>query len=147
MFALIDPSQNNLIVDLQAAEFPVAPPLTWAVAPNGAMVYGHTLTNGILTPVTTPTTQAQIQSQMTATPYQFINKFTSAEQLAIVTATMSNPSIKLWYDKMLAANEVIFNDPNLIAGLNALVTAGLLTQARMDVIVPPSLRSSNVTVL
>lgn len=61
---------------------------------------------------------------------EFFERFTEEEQLAIVTATMSNPAVKLWYDKLIAANEVNFSDPRLEAGLNNLVTAELITEDR-----------------
>ena len=64
------------------------------------------------------------------TALEFFERFTDEEQLAIVTATMSNPAVKLWYDKLIAANEVNFSDPRLEAGLNNLVTAELITEDR-----------------
>lgn len=53
---------------------------------------------------------------------------------------MSSPSVKLWYDKLIAATEVRYSDSRLIAGMQALVTAGLITQARMDAILPEAWR-------
>lgn len=64
------------------------------------------------------------------TPLQFIERFTEAEQIAIVTAAMSNPELRLWYDKLMAAQEVVFSDPRLSSGLDALVAAGLITAER-----------------
>lgn len=78
----------------------------------------------------------------TATSLQFMDRFTEDEQLAIVTATLASPVIKLWYDKLIAATEIIYADARLLAGMNALVAAGLITQERMDVILPPAWRSS-----
>lgn len=65
-----------------------------------------------------------------------MDRFTEAEQLAIVTATMSVPQVKLWYDRMLCAEEIVYKDARTLAGLQALVAAGLITQARMDEILP-----------
>lgn len=70
-------------------------------------------------------------------PLQFIERFTDAEQLAIVTVTQSNPSVKLWYDKLLASREVDFDDVRTQAGMTALVAAGLITSARSAIILPP----------
>lgn len=66
----------------------------------------------------------------TTTPLQFIERFTEAEQLAIVTAAMQVPALRLWYDKLMAAQQVVFDDPRLAAGMDALVAAGLLTAER-----------------
>jgi len=63
-------------------------------------------------------------------PLQFIERFTEAEQLAIVTASMQVPAVKLWYDKLLSASEVVQTDARLIAGMAALVEAGLITSER-----------------
>lgn len=71
-----------------------------------------------------------------STSLQFMDRFTEAEQLAIVTATMSVPQVKLWYDRMLCAEEIVYKDARTLAGLQALVAAGLITQARMDEILP-----------
>ena len=48
---------------------------------------------------------------------------------------MENATVKLWYDKMLAASFITLDDPRTEAGLNALVSAGLLTAARKAEIV------------
>lgn len=149
MFALIDPTRGNLVVDVRAEKFDVAAPFFWDLAPDGTVANTHTLTGGVLalTPEAVARQQPVTIVPTSCTPLTFINKFTDAEQLAIVTATLSVPQIKLFYDKLLASQEVVFNDPRLSAGLSALVAAGLLTQERMDVVLPPSLRSSGVTVL
>lgn len=83
---------------------------------------------------------------LSTTPLQFLERFTDAEQLAIVTATMSDPVVKLWYDKLLAARDVVFADPRLSAGLDTLVSAGLITEARKAEILPEA-QTSGVTVL
>jgi hypothetical protein len=60
----------------------------------------------------------------------FINLFTDAEQQAIVAALPGNPALFIWYTKMLAAAVIDVTDPVTVAGINALVTGGLLTPAR-----------------
>jgi hypothetical protein len=60
----------------------------------------------------------------------FLERFTSQEQLAVVSATMANAQVKLWYDKLLAANFVDVADPRTAEGLAFLVAAGLLSQER-----------------
>jgi len=81
------------------------------------------------------------------TPLQYVERFTDTEQLAIVTATMTNPAIKLWYDKLMAASEVVFFDPRLSAGMDALVSAGLITQARSEEILSLDNRTSGMEII
>lgn len=75
---------------------------------------------------------AAVEIRTTFTALEFLEKFTESEQLAVVEATISSVSVKLWYDKMLAASFVDLNDPRTESGLAALVTAGLITEARKD---------------
>lgn len=70
------------------------------------------------------------------TALAFMDRFTEAEQLAIVTATMSIPAVKLWYDRLIAATEVIYKDPRVLGGLQALAAAGLIAPSRVDEILP-----------
>ena len=64
------------------------------------------------------------------TSLEYLDLFTESEQLAVVSATMAVPQVKLWYDKMLAAGYITSADPRTEGGLAALVGAGLLTEAR-----------------
>ena len=65
----------------------------------------------------------------------FIKMFTESEQLAIVSATISNPQIKLWYDKAMGGATFSLDHPDTAAGLSDLVSVGLLTQERRDAII------------
>lgn len=69
------------------------------------------------------------------TALELLELFTEGEQLAVVSATMSNAAIKLWYDKLLAASFITYEDPRTEAGLQALVDNGLLTPERKAEIV------------
>lgn len=69
------------------------------------------------------------------TSLEYLDLFTESEQLAVATAAMTNATVKLWYDRMLAASFITLADPRTEAGLNALVSAGLLTAARKAAIV------------
>lgn len=69
------------------------------------------------------------------TSLEALDLFTKGEQLAIVEATLTEPAVKLWYDRLLAASFVSYEDPRTEGGLEALVTAGLLTPERKDEIV------------
>ena len=64
------------------------------------------------------------------TSLEYLDLFTDDEQIAVVSATMAVPQVKLWYDKMLAAGFITVADPRTEGGLAALVGAGLLTEAR-----------------
>ena len=69
------------------------------------------------------------------TSLQFLDLFTESEQLAVATAAMQSPQVKLWYDRTLAAMFVTLADPRTEGGLTALVGAGLLTAERKAAIV------------
>jgi hypothetical protein len=61
---------------------------------------------------------------------QKLDLFTPAEQLAVVTATMSDPVVKLFYDRLLGATYWSYEDQETERGLAVLVEKGLLTQER-----------------
>ena len=69
------------------------------------------------------------------TSLEFLDLFTDAEQLAVTTAAMQSPQVKLWYDRTLAASFITLDDPRTEAGLSSLVVAGLLTEDRKAAIV------------
>jgi hypothetical protein len=60
----------------------------------------------------------------------FRDRFTAAEELAITTAAMSQPAIRVFLDRSTAAAEINLDDPRIVAGIDALVAAGLLAPAR-----------------
>ena len=66
---------------------------------------------------------------------EMLDLFTENEQLAVVQATMTSAAVKLWYDRMIAADYVTYEDPRTEAGLQALLDAGLLTAQRKSEIV------------
>ncbi len=63
---------------------------------------------------------------------EFRNQFTMAEKQALYTAAQSNIDIQIFLDDVNAAEYVETTDQVTIDGLSALVSAGLLTQARAD---------------
>lgn len=81
-----------------------------------------------------PTT-AEPQLSRRFTSLEFLDLFTKDEQLAVVTASMSSASVKLWYDRTIAASFVTLDDQRTELGLGALVAAGLLTPQRKAEIV------------
>lgn len=64
------------------------------------------------------------------TALQMLDLFTEEEQIAVVSATMTVPAVKLWYDRLIAATFVTYEDPRTEGGLQALVDAGLLAPGR-----------------
>ena len=108
--------------------------------PHGRDLYARAITGEfgpiaayVAPPTPTPTPRA-------CSSLQFMDRFTESEQLSIVTATMCVPQVKIWYDRMIAATEIVYKDPRTIGGLQALVTAGLITQERIDEILPVAWR-------
>lgn len=63
---------------------------------------------------------------------EFMDRFSEQTQIAVVTAAQTNPQVKLWYDRLLAASEVNLDSPRVAAGVHALVAAGVITQAEAD---------------
>lgn len=59
-----------------------------------------------------------------------LDLFTPTEQLAVVTATMTDPVVKLMYDRLLGAAYLTYEDAETEQGLQLLTDKGLLTDAR-----------------
>ena len=64
-----------------------------------------------------------------------LDLFTQSEQLAVVTATMSEPVVKLLYDRLLGAAFLTYENPETEQGLSLLVQNGLITEERKAEIV------------
>lgn len=64
-----------------------------------------------------------------------LDLFTQSEQLAVVTTTMTDPMVKLMYDRLLGAAYLTYEDPETEQGLSLLVSKGLLTDERKAEIV------------
>lgn len=77
----------------------------------------------------TPTTYPQFRGN------EKLDLFTPAEQLAVVTATMTDPVVKLMYDRLLGAAYLTYEDAETEQGLQLLVDKGLLTPERKAEIV------------
>lgn len=76
-----------------------------------------------------------IKTQFTS--LEFLDRFTQAEQLAVVASTMNTPAIKLWYDRLLAASFIDLEDPRTEAGINALIAAELIAPSRKIALMLP----------
>ena len=64
-----------------------------------------------------------------------LDLFTHSEQLVIVEATLSDPQVKLMYDRLLNAAYVTYEDPETEYVLQLLLDKGLITQDRKVAIV------------
>lgn len=64
-----------------------------------------------------------------------LDLFTSAEQLSVVEAAMTDSRVKLMYDRLLGAAFLSYEDPETEQGLSVLVEKNLLTPARKAEIV------------
>lgn len=65
---------------------------------------------------------------------EMLDQFTEEEQIAIAQATWTNASVKLWYDRLLAAEFVNWADPRVKLGLVAMSENGFITPERLAVI-------------
>lgn len=64
-----------------------------------------------------------------------LDLFTLPEQLAVVAATMTDPVIKLTYDRLINAAYLSYEDPEVEQGLTKLLSRGLITAGRKAEIV------------
>jgi len=69
-------------------------------------------------------------SQKVITKLAFMNRFTMEELAAIYTAAKTEVMVEVFFDKLKLAEYVDVTDPQTIAGVQALVSKGLLTEAR-----------------
>ena len=77
------------------------------------------------------TEQAAVQATVAPlSKLAFMERFTLEEMAGIYTAAKTNVVVEIFLDKMKLAEFIDITDANTIAGVNALVSAGLLTEAR-----------------
>lgn len=63
-------------------------------------------------------------------PLAFLRRFTAAERATIRAAAAASPELADWVDQSRTAREIELGHPQTLAGLDALVAAGLISQAR-----------------
>ena len=66
------------------------------------------------------------------TKLQFLNRFTNEELAAVYTAAKTNVLSEVFLDKLKLAQEISLDDPQTVGGLQSLVAAGLLSEARVQ---------------
>lgn len=82
----------------------------------------------------TAPTQADIDAILITapswTPLDFLSRFTQAELEGIATAARSNATVAVWMQRASAASTIHADHADTIAGMQAMVAAGLITAAR-----------------
>ncbi len=86
-------------------------------------------------PEENPPVVPSVKTQFTS--LEFLDRFTEAEQLGVVSATMTSPVIKLWYDRLLAASFIDLEDPRTESGIDALIAAELIASNRKAALMLP----------
>jgi hypothetical protein len=64
------------------------------------------------------------------TKLAMIDRFSDAEYTGILTAAKTDVEVQGWLDRFYAVSSVNLKDQRTIAGINMMVSKGLLTQAR-----------------
>jgi hypothetical protein len=67
----------------------------------------------------------------------FFERFQKTERKAIRQAAKTNDDLEDWIDLLRVAGSVDLTSPRVIAGVEALVTAGLISEARKTTILTP----------
>lgn len=70
--------------------------------------------------------------ERTLTWLEFMDLFTTDEQVELAGAAMTDPNMKLWYDRALGAQGIYLSDPRTVVGLDYAVSQGLISQERRD---------------
>lgn len=70
------------------------------------------------------------------TAFEFLQRFTASERAAIRTGSMSDPALADFLMMSQAAQEIVSDDPMTGAGMDYLVSLGILTPARRAEILP-----------
>jgi hypothetical protein len=68
------------------------------------------------------------------TKIAMITRFSDAEYTGILSAAKTDVEVQGWLDRFYAANNINLQDSRTVAGMNMMVSKGLLTQPRADAI-------------
>lgn len=124
-FAIIEGTRVLNVVSGQPGQFAPPPPkFVVIISPGEACSPNATyVANGnprfIMPPVS-----------KTWTAYEFLNRFTKAERKAIRTKAKTDDEVADFELLASAANEIVSDDPTTVAGMNYLVTAGVISAQR-----------------
>ena len=75
-------------------------------------------------------TPSEIILSTTLTPLEFINRFTDDEGKSILLLSRTNLDVELWWIKYNKATYINLNDPQTIAGVQALEQSGIIGPGR-----------------
>jgi len=141
-YAVVDTSSNvivNRIVMNAPGDIPTPPGQIFVEEPAAGYDIGGTIVNGVYTAPVKPTITIAITTVPTSV---LLGRLTDAEYTAIVQAAASqlaagNGQLSRWLDMARTSASVGLNDtPTVLAQAN-LISAGLLTAARVSVIFAP----------
>lgn len=82
-------------------------------------------------------TSSPDQSRYEVTRLEFRRRFELAELVALETAAEADPMLRVLKEDLSVAEFIRINDPRTVAGMDYLVTAGVLTETRKDEILTP----------
>ncbi|WP_085905914.1 hypothetical protein [Kiloniella majae] len=73
----------------------------------------------------------------TVSKRDFMKRFTDDERNTITAAALQSVPLARWKEGLLLADDIRLDHPDLLVGMNAIVTRGLLTEARKVEILTP----------
>lgn len=116
--------EDGIVVGLYEPAFPIVATLEWVDAGDGSGIAAYATRWDGSAFVPAPPARRIIP------PLEFLQRFTVAERTAIRAAAGSHADLADWIDQARFAREIELDAVTTIAGLDALVAAGLLTPAR-----------------
>lgn len=94
---------------------------TWSVTPNVEAVRGWSVRS-----------KTADEMRQVWTSLEFLSRFSTAEMAQVETARAHDDIVQSFYRAALAAQEVVSDDPRTVAGMDYLVSIGILTMGRVD---------------
>jgi hypothetical protein len=116
--------EDGIVVGLYEPAFPIVAALEWVDAGDGSGITAYATRWDGSAFVPAPPARRVIP------PLEFLQRFTAAERTAIRAAAASNAELADWIDQARFAREIELDAATTIAGLDALVAAGLISAAR-----------------
>lgn len=71
------------------------------------------------------------------TSLEYLDKFTEAEQIGVVTAALTDVEVKLFYDRLLAATYIDITDPRTEQGIDLLISKSLIPASKKTTLLTP----------
>jgi hypothetical protein len=104
---------------------------SYDIEPHGVEIFNTIISNQKTVPIAPYVAPVVNSNPAIITLSDFMARFTSDESSAIATSAHTNLTVLLWVTKMSTAKTVNLNDPAIIAGIETLATAGVLSQTRV----------------